>query len=107
MAMLNLSIRIPHLFHTYQVPKNQTFNCMIWEAACATSTTPAFFKHIVIGESGTSQPYIDGSIGCNNPIAQVLEEAKLMFPNQQVACIIGIGTGHADTISILKPCVLQ
>jgi predicted acylesterase/phospholipase RssA len=107
MAALNLSAGIPHLFRTYQAPKNRTINCTIWEAARATSATPAFFKRIVIGEPGASQPYIDGGVGCNNPIAQVLEEAKLMFPDRQVACVISIGAGQADTISIPKPRALQ
>ena len=71
-----------------------------------TSALPTFFKRVVInGES-----YVDGSMGCNNPVQQVLQEAELMFPDRHVACIISFGAGQARMISIPKPgwfqCVL-
>src|SRR5271154_3147452 len=72
MSALNMAAGIPHLFRSYQAPKNQTFNCTIWEAARATSAAPTFFEQIVIGEPGSSLSYVDGGMGCNNPIAQVL-----------------------------------
>jgi len=107
MAALSLRAGIPHLFRTYQAPKNRTYNCTIWESARATTAAPAFFKRIVIGEPAASHPYIDGGVGCNNPITQVLEEASLVFPDRQVACIISIGAGQADTICIPEPRGLQ
>ena len=107
MAAFNMTAGIPHLFRTYRAPKNQTFNCTIWEAARATTATPTFFKRIVIGGPGFSQPFVDGGLGCNNPIAQVLEEAELVFPGRQIACIISIGAGQAQMISIPKPRRLQ
>jgi predicted acylesterase/phospholipase RssA len=75
----------------------------MWEAARATSAAPTFFERITIGEPGFSEPYIDGGMGCNNPIAHVLEEARLLFPGQPVTCVISIGTGKAQTIAIPKP----
>ena len=38
-----------------------------------------------------------------DPIQQVLQNAQLIFPNQYIACIISIGTGQAETISIPNP----
>jgi len=76
---------------------------MIWEAARATSAAPTFFERIVIDE----EPFIDGGMGRNNPINQVLEEAELMFPDRNIACIVSLGTGQAETISIPKPDWLQ
>jgi hypothetical protein len=64
-----------------------------------------FFKHIKIGEP--AQPYVDGGMGRNNPIAQVLEEAELVFPGERVACVISLGTGQARTIAIPKRGWLQ
>jgi predicted acylesterase/phospholipase RssA len=107
MPALNMTAGIPHLFRSYPVRRHQTFDCKIWEAARATSATPTFFKRIVISEPGVSQPYVDGGLGRNNPIAQVLEEAELVFPGQRVACVISIGTGQARTIAIQKPGWLQ
>ncbi|KAF8586138.1 FabD/lysophospholipase-like protein [Ramaria rubella] len=100
----------PRLFRTYKTPKYPTFNCTIWEASRATSASPPFFKRIVIGQPGSSEHYIDGGIGCNNPIKQVLEEAAVIFPARKVACIISIGTigtGHPQTIGISTPSLFQ
>jgi hypothetical protein len=84
----------PVLFRTYPVPKNETFNCTIWEAARATSAAPTIFKNIEIGGPGTRQKYIDGAVGFNNPTEHVLLEAESVFPGRPVACLISIGTGY-------------
>jgi hypothetical protein len=47
--------------------------------------------------------YIDGGLGCNNPTEQLLREAERVFPDRHVTCIISIGTGHKDTISMKSP----
>jgi predicted acylesterase/phospholipase RssA len=107
MPALDVVAGTPSLFRTYRAPKNETFDCTIWEAARATTATPTFFKQIVIGTLGSSQPYVDGGLGCNNPVAQVLEEAMLMFPSHYLSCIISIGTGQAQTIKIPPPTWLQ
>jgi predicted acylesterase/phospholipase RssA len=97
----------PVLFRTYTAPKNNAPDCTIWEAARATSAAPTFFKRIDIGRPGSRQSYIDGGIGVNNPTAQVLEEAELMFPDRRVSCIISLGTGQKKTNSIPKPGLFQ
>jgi len=55
-----------------------------------------FFEQISI----EGEPFIDGGMGRNNPINQVLEEAKLMFPGRHIDCIVSLGTGQAKTIQI-------
>ena len=99
MSALNMTARIPRLFRTYQAPKYPSPNCAIWEAARATSAAPTFFEHIFI----EGEPYVNGGMGCNNPVQQVLQETELMFPRRHVACIVSIGAGQARTISIPKP----
>jgi predicted acylesterase/phospholipase RssA len=103
MPALNVTPAIPHRFRSYRARKYQTVDCKIWEAARATSATPTFFEPIIIGDPGTSQPYVDGGMGCNNPIAQVLEEAELVFPTRRVACVISLGAGRAQTLAIPRP----
>ncbi|KIJ26065.1 hypothetical protein M422DRAFT_144712, partial [Sphaerobolus stellatus SS14] len=107
-AAQDLSAGIPRLFRTYQSPEATTYDCMIWEAARATSAAPTFFERISIGGPGyPKQSYIDGGLGHNNPTKQILEEAHLIFPDQHVACVLSIGTGKASTISIPKPTFFQ
>ena len=98
-----MDANIPELFRTYQ-SRSPHSNCKIWEAARATSATPTFFKQIEIGRK---QPFIDGGLGCNNPSQVVLDEAKALFGTRQIGCLVSIGTGHAEVISIKKPGLFQ
>ena len=89
-------MNIPVLFRSYQSPGTDS-SCKVWEAARATSAVPFFFKPIVLGNK---HPLIDGGLGCNNPSKLVLKEAKVIFPTYQIGCLVSIGTGQADVISI-------
>jgi predicted acylesterase/phospholipase RssA len=98
-----MSANIPVLFRTY--PSRETHSgCKIWEAARATSAAPTFFKHIEIGRG---QPFIDGGLGRNNPSRVVLDEANALFRAHPIGCLVSIGTGQAEIISIKKPRFLQ
>lgn len=99
----NMNAKIPSIFRSYQAPKNQMADCAIWEALRATSAHPDLFKSIEIGQPNMRESFVDGGLGCNNPLAHILAEAKLAFPDRNVACIISIGTGHGGTIHIPKP----
>jgi predicted acylesterase/phospholipase RssA len=107
MTAFNMTAGIPRLFRTYKAPAHANPNCTIWEAARATSAAPTFFDRITISELGIGQPFIDGGLGRNNPTAQVLEEAKLIFGSRQVACIVSIGTGQTHPPGIPPPNVFQ
>src|SRR6201996_797262 len=102
-----MTSKIPTLFRTYLVPENRTFDCEVWEAARATTATPTYFESIAIGLPDSAPRYVDGGIGCINPINQVRQEASLVFPNKRVACIISIGSGHASVIHIPERRSLQ
>jgi len=107
-AMPALNISSPRLFRTYVVRENRSYNCPIWQAARATSAAPTFFKRICIGEKGSEEEFIDGGLGCNNPVKQVLEEAEAAFgSNQYVACIISIGSGQPGVIGLKSPDAFQ
>jgi len=98
MNAYNMDANIPVLFRSYESLEPHS-NCKIWEAARATSAAPAFFKQIEIGRA---QPYIDGGLGRNNPSRVVLDEAKRLFGARHIGCLVSIGTGRAETISIKK-----
>ena len=98
-----MNANIPVLFRSYQSQETHS-GCKIWEAARATSAAPTFFKHI---EIGNKQPFIDGGIGCNNPSKLVLKEAQVAFPAQKIGCLVSIGTGQAQVISIGTPGFFQ
>ena len=98
-----MNANIPVLFRSYQSHETHP-GCKIWEAARATSAVPTFFKCI---EIGNKQPFIDGGLGCNNPSKLLLKEAKVVFPAHQIGCLLSIGTGYTEVISIRKPGFFQ
>ena len=98
-----MNANIPVLFRSYQSQETHT-DCKIWEAARATSAAPTFFKRI---EIGNKQPFIDGGLGCNNPSKLVLKEAQVVFPTHQIGCLVSIGAGQAEVISIRTPGFFQ
>ena len=98
-----MNANIPILFRTYQSRETHS-NCKIWEAARATSATPTFFERIEIGRK---QPFIDGGLGRNNPSHVVLDEAFALFGARRIGCLVSIGSGQAEVISIKKPGLSQ
>ena len=92
--------RHPALFRTYRAPANQTFNCRVWEAARATTATPTLFEPIAIVSTPFCLKYIDASLGLNNPVRQIRDEASAIFPDRPVEYIISIGSGHPNVIHI-------
>src|ERR1700761_2607402 len=101
MMIENMIAKTPTLFRTYEFLETQTPHCTIWEAARATTAAPNCFEDISIG-TGSAVRYIEPGIGSNNPITQVCQEAKLIFPGRHIAAIISIGCGQASTISTPK-----
>ncbi|CUA74931.1 Calcium-independent phospholipase A2-gamma [Rhizoctonia solani] len=98
----NMEGKLPVHFRTYQSEWNPMPNCKIWEAARATSAAPTFFKSITISDGGIPSTFVDGGLAVNNPTVRVLLEAKDVFPDSPVSCILSIGTGQAKTISMSK-----
>ncbi|TVY57821.1 Calcium-independent phospholipase A2-gamma [Lachnellula suecica] len=84
--------RKPRLFRTWRADKSPGHNARIWEAGRATSAAPPFLRE-----------FIDGAVGCNNPILSLIEEARQEFdPNSEVGSIISIGTGKPKVSAIRK-----
>jgi Patatin-like phospholipase len=67
----------------------------IWEAARATSAASSFFDPIKIGEFG--EEFVDGGTGANNPIHELWNEAKYVWPDEpfekNINRIVSIGMG--------------
>jgi predicted acylesterase/phospholipase RssA len=104
-AMPAKNLAYPRRFRTYPVRELASANCMIWEAARATTAAPTFFKRIAISEEGRAkEEFVDGGLRCNNPSVQVLEEARNIFgDDRKISCLVSIGTGHPGTIGLSKP----
>lgn len=98
----------PRLFRTWEADKYPGYNCTIWEAGRATSAAPTFFKRIRIGDPGLQEEFVDASMGCNNPVRYLIEEAQREFgPGRAVSCIISIGTGKPKVAGFEAPGLFQ
>jgi Patatin-like phospholipase len=84
------------IMRTYNTDTAGAFEARIWEAARATSAAPALFKPITI--NGVS--YQDGGTGWNNPTAEVITEARKIWPNRPIGCLLSIGTGLERAIQL-------
>lgn len=75
----------------YHSTKGFELPCKIWEACRATSAATSFFDPIKIGTFG--EEFVDGALGNNNPINEVLAEARSLWPDDNITGIFSIGTG--------------
>ena len=97
-----MNAAIPELFRSYDTPEEPASQCLVWEAARATSATPGLFKPMEIGSRATRQRYIGGAFGHNNPTTLVVEEAKHLYPSRPVALVTSLGSGHPDMIQVTR-----
>ncbi|KAK0742693.1 phospholipase [Schizothecium vesticola] len=82
----------PVLLRSYHSPGVASqLECKIWEACRATSAATSFFDPIRIGPFG--QQFSDGATGWNNPVRQVYSEARKLWPDSKIQCLVSIGTG--------------
>ncbi|CAE6347231.1 unnamed protein product [Rhizoctonia solani] len=100
MSRHNMRAAIPTAFRSYAVSANEGPRCTIWQTLCATMAHPDLFKSFEIGGPSLKQAFVDAGLGCNNPLAHVLIEAKRLYPGRHVSSIMSIGTGHTRTIEI-------
>lgn len=109
MTAANMAGGVPHLLRTYRGSSALMPDCKIVQAVRATTAAPTFFKRAYLEESKAGAAYVDGGMGCNNPIDWVLHETEELkpFTGRTVASVISIGTGHPGTISIPNPSIFQ
>ncbi|KAJ7803101.1 FabD/lysophospholipase-like protein, partial [Mycena olivaceomarginata] len=106
-AMNATNMSLPVLLRTYNTPDHPAMDCTIWQAGRATSAALTFFKQVKIGCPGMEETFLDGGMGHNNPTAALLLEAKVLFPDKQIACIASLGTRQPHTINVWKPSLLN
>src|SRR5579859_5702945 len=81
----------PTLFRSYQCRGHSPSKCAIWEAACATSAAPTFFKPIKIEIPPPGTIFVDGALAHNNPAELALYEAQRIWTSARRFCLVSIG----------------
>lgn len=85
-----------HVFRNYALPPNvqSVYNGShtpkLWEVVRASSAAPAYFGDFPLN----GELHQDGGVLFNNPTAVALHEAKLIWPNEKIQCVVSLGTGR-------------
>ncbi len=88
---------------TYHVRENDGPDCLIWQAARATTAAPTVYKPAAIAAAPgyTPQPFVDGGLRCNDHVRVVMHEARAVFGGAaRLSCLVSVGTGHAAAIGL-------
>ncbi|KAM7193524.1 FabD/ lysophospholipase, partial [Rhypophila sp. PSN 637] len=86
--------RGPLRIRAYPSDDDWAKDCKIWEAARATTAAPLYFKSISITSGNVIEQFIDPALGCNNPVAEVLDEAgEILDASCKLGCVLSLGTG--------------
>lgn len=70
-------------------PLEGNANFRVWQAIRATCAAPGYFDPVVVDDLHL----VDGAMLYNNPIALAANEAKSIWPDLPLACIVSCGTG--------------
>jgi predicted acylesterase/phospholipase RssA len=70
---------------------HENYDCYVWEAVRATSAAPLFFEPMTLQASQAT--FVDGGIRANNPIDYLMSEARSLWPDREVGCVVSLGTG--------------
>lgn len=83
---------------TYDVNGDKYPNCLIVEAARATTAATTYFKPMPIrDEEGNKEMFVDAALGTNNPISVLWDEATDLFgKKRKLGCVVSLGTGSRD-----------
>ncbi|KAH8826719.1 hypothetical protein DL96DRAFT_1815811 [Flagelloscypha sp. PMI_526] len=101
-AMHALNLQHPVLLRTYRSRNDANPPpCTLVEAIRATTAMPDLFIPVPLGPPHRQINHVSPAChGFNNPIDQVRQEAKAVFPRRTIACIISLGCGHPGPIQI-------
>jgi len=68
----------------------------IWEAARGSSAAPTYFEPLVlnpIDHPAQQVAFVDGGMVANNPTEIAIFEAKSLWPDDYIDCVVSLGTG--------------
>jgi Leucine-rich repeat (LRR) protein/predicted acylesterase/phospholipase RssA len=85
----------PYILRNYNHPAGTTCELdgtatfRVWESVRATCAAPGYFDPVV----KDNLHLVDGAMTYNNPVALAVTEAKAIWPNIPISCVVSCGTG--------------
>uniref|UniRef100_F1L089 Calcium-independent phospholipase A2-gamma n=2 Tax=Ascaris TaxID=6251 RepID=F1L089_ASCSU len=95
-CIVNAPMLQPYIFRNYVHPPGRESHfkggCehMLWQALQASAAAPGYFEEVALG----SILHQDGGVLANNPTALALHEARMLWPNERIQCVVSVGNGH-------------
>lgn len=86
----------PYVFRNYNLPhrveSHYYGSCKykMWQAIRASGAAPGYFEEYDLD----GFVHQDGGLMCNNPTAVAIHEAKLLWPNESIQCVVSLGGGR-------------
>ncbi|KAI5830314.1 FabD/lysophospholipase-like protein [Schizophyllum commune Tattone D] len=100
----NAGVIKPQRLRTYVHPAEPPFRSTLTEAVRATMGNPVFFEPLSITyDNGNQSTFLDAGEDRYNPVFDLYEEALSLFPSRDVAYVVSLGAGKADTINMTPP----
>ncbi|KAK6022686.1 phospholipase, patatin family [Ostertagia ostertagi] len=96
-TIVNSPVLQPYIFRNYEPPagrdshyRGSTGHCL-WKAVQASAAAPLYFEEVKVDQ------YLlqDGGVIANNPTAIGIHEAKLLWPEERLHCVVSIGNGRS------------
>ncbi|CAF0714494.1 unnamed protein product [Adineta steineri] len=85
-----------YLFRNYSILSSPhthydgTAKYKVWEAVRASTSAPGYFEEYLLD----GNVFQDGGLIANNPTSIALHECKLLWPDEDIQCVVSLGNGR-------------
>jgi hypothetical protein len=66
----------------------------MWHCLRASSAAPYYLADFSLGD----EKWQDGAVTCNNPALMGIMEARRLWPDRQIECVVSVGTGEVPRV---------
>jgi predicted acylesterase/phospholipase RssA len=98
----------PALLSNVYATRSGSSSVPVWQALRASSAAPPFFTQALIETTLNSESeasvhtFVDGGIGNNNPLLLAIEEARQLWPGEEIIAVT-LGSGNAPMERVELP----
>lgn len=91
----DLETRESIFFKSRKARANPMDDCLMWQAARATSAAPSYFEPALVQQSADlSYALVDGGVFANSPAMCAYAEARKHYPQAEDILLVSLGTGN-------------